>query len=234
MRTVWVGLLVVVCLVVIAIPAFMELPQPAHVPPPGRDMTRVKLLVGIEPIWLRSSPFGIHAEGWQGVLSAVASWVYLYITSALMLALFPRRVRLITHKLRSGGWRGGLRLFVIGLLATLVSALLILLARFAFVWSAMVIILTGAVFVLSYLGLIGASLMVGGSLRHWAKWSPSPWLDLVLGSLVLFALGRIPLAGWVCFIIIAAWGLGAVLATHLGSGEAWSLQDWQTDTEVIQ
>jgi NADH:ubiquinone oxidoreductase subunit 6 (subunit J) len=158
----------------------------------------------------------------------VASWVYLYLTSALMLVLFPHRVRLITQALKSSGWRNRLRLFVIGLLAVLASALLAMLARFAFVWVVLIVILTGAVFVLSYLGLIGVSLMVGGSLRRWARWSPSPWLDLVLGSLVLFALGRIPIAGWICVGILSAWGLGAVLATHLGSGEVWSLQDWQT------
>ena len=125
--------------------------------------------------------------------------------------------------------RAQLRLFLIGFLATLASGLLVLLARFAFVWVVLVIILTGAVFVLSFLGLIGISLMIGGAVRRWAKFAPSLWIELALGSLVLFALGRIPVAGWFCFAVVAAWGLGAVLATHLGSGEAWSLQDWRTE-----
>lgn len=228
MRTILVGLLVVVCLAVIAIPAFIARPQPVHVPSPERDTFRQLQFEGA-PLWTRLGPFGAHVGGWQGILSAVASWVYLYLTSALMLVLFPHRVRLITQALKSSGWRNRLRLFVIGLLAALASALLAMLARFAFVWVVLIVILTGAVFVLSYLGLIGVSLMVGGSLRRWARWSPSPWLDLVLGSLVLFALGRIPIAGWICVGIISAWGLGAVLATHLGSGKVWSLQDWKTE-----
>jgi hypothetical protein len=228
MRTIWVGLLVVVCLAVIAIPAFIALPQPAHVPSrPERDALRQFPFEGA-PLWMRLGPFGAHAAGWQGILSAAASWVYLYLTSALLLALFPRRMRLITQAIKSGGLAAQLRLFLIGFLATLALALLVLLARFASVWFVLVIILTGAAFVLSFLGIIGISLMMGGAVRRWAKFVPSPWGELALGSLILFALGRIPVAGWICIGIVAAWGLGAVLATHLGSGEAWSLHDWQT------
>ena len=228
MRTVLIGLLVVVCLAVIAIPAFVVVPVPIQ-PHPERDVFQRSIPRDGMPIWVRLSPFGEHAAGWRGVLSATASWVYLYLMSALLLVLFPRRMRLVTQTVRSGGWRVQLRLFLIGFLATLASGLLVLLARYASVWFVLVIILSGAVFVLSFLGLIGISLMVGGAMRRWAKFTPSPWIELALGSLVLFAVGRIPVAGWFCFAIVAAWGLGAVLATHLGSGEAWSLHDWRTE-----
>jgi hypothetical protein len=154
--------------------------------------------------------------------------VYLYLTSVLMLALVPRRVRLVMQALKSGGWRERGRLFLIGLLATLASALLVVLARFAFVWFVLVILLTGGVLVLSFLGVIGVSLMVGEAVRKWARFAPSLWVELALGSLMLFAFGHIPIAGWILVGIVMAWGLGAVLATHLGSGEAWSLQDWKT------
>ena len=228
MRTVLIGLLVVVCLAVIAIPAFVVVPVPIQ-PHPERDVFQRSIPRDGMPIWVRLSPFGEHAAGWRGVLSATASWVYLYLMSALLLVLFPRRMRLVTQTVRSGGWRVQLRLFLIGFLAALASGLLVLLARFASVWFVLVIILSGAVFVLSFLGLIGIGLMIGGAVRRWAKLAPSPWIELALGSLVLFALGRIPVAGWLCFAVVAAWGLGAVLATHLGSGEAWSLQDWRTE-----
>ncbi|MBS1245405.1 MAG: hypothetical protein H6R36_60, partial [Chloroflexi bacterium] len=223
-----IGLLVVVCLAVIAIPAFVVVPVPIQ-PHPERDVFQRSIPRDGAPIWMRLSPFGEHAAGWRGVLSATASWVYLYLMSALLLVLFPRRMRLVTQTVRSGGWRVQLRLFLIGFLATLASGLLVMLARYASVWFVLVIILSGAVFVLSFLGLIGISLMVGGAMRRWAKFTPSPWIELALGSLVLFAVGRIPVAGWFCFAIVAAWGLGAVLATHLGSGEAWSLHDWRTE-----
>jgi len=228
MRTVLIGLLVVVCLAVIAIPAFVVVPVPIQ-PHPERDVFQRSIPRDGMPIWVRLSPFGEHAAGWRGVLSATASWVYLYLMSALLLVLFPRRMRLVTQTVRSGGWRVQLRLFLIGFLATLASGLLVLLARYASVWFVLVIILSGAVFVLSFLGLIGIGLMIGRAVRRWAKLTPSPWIELALGSLVLFAVGRIPVAGWFCFAIVAAWGLGAVLATHLGSGEAWSLQDWRTE-----
>ena len=228
MRTVLIGLLVVVCLAVIAIPAFVVVPVPIQ-PHPERDVFQRSIPRDGMPIWVRLSPFGEHAAGWRGVLSATASWVYLYLMSALLLVLFPRRMRLVTQTVRSGGWRVQLRLFLIGFLATLASGLLVLLARYASVWFVLVIILSGAVFVLSFLGLIGIGLMIGRAVRRWAKLTPSPWIELALGSLVLFAVGRIPVAGWFCFAVVAAWGLGAVLATHLGSGEAWSLQDWRTE-----
>jgi len=228
MRTVLIGLLVVVCLAVIAIPAFVVVPMPVQ-PRPERDVFQRSVLRDGAPIWMRLSPFGEHAAGWRGVLSATASWVYLYLMSALLLVLFPRRMRLVTQTVGSGGWRVQLRLLLIGFLAALALSLLVLLARFASVWFVLVIILSGAVFVLSFLGLIGIGLMIGRAVRRWAKLAPAPWIELALGSFVLFALGRIPVAGWVCFAIVAAWGLGAVLATHLGSGEAWSLQDWRTE-----
>jgi hypothetical protein len=228
MRTILVGLLIVVCLAVIAIPAFIALPGSVYVPPrPGRNSSQQFSFEGV-PLWMRLGPFGAHVKGWQGLLSAAASWVYLYLTSALLLALFPRRMRLITQAIKSGGWRVQLRLLVIGLLAALASVLLVMLARFASVWVVLVVIITGVVFVLSFLGVIGVSLMAGGAVRRWAKFVPSPWGELALGSLILFALGRIPVAGWICIGIASAWGLGAVLATHLGSGEAWSLRDWET------
>ena len=228
MRTVLVALLVIVCLTVIAIPALIAAPQPPQVTPrPERDVSRQFHLEGA-PIWMRLSPFGAHAGGWQGILSAAASWVYLYLTSVLMLALAPRRVRRVMQALKSGGWRERGRLFLIGLLATLASVLLVVLARFAFVWFVLVILLTGGVLVLSFLGVIGVSLMVGEAVRKWARFAPSLWVELALGSLILFAFGHIPIAGWILVGLVMAWGLGAVLATHLGSGEAWSLQDWKT------
>jgi len=228
MRTLLVVLLVIVCLVVMAIPAFIVTPELSARPYRERGPFSVPFRLDVPPVWLRLSPFGVHGDGWQGLLSVAASWVYLYLTSVLMLAFVPRRVRLITQALKSGGWRERGRLFLIGLLTALVSVLLAVLARFAFVWLVLVIILAGAVFVLSYLGVISVSLMIGGALRRWARFTPSLWVELALGSLVLFTLGRIPIAGWILVGIVVAWGLGAVLATHLGSGEVWSLRDWQT------
>ena len=229
MRTALVALLIIVCMAMIAIPAFIAVPGlPQATPRSDRDAPRQFHFEGA-PIWIRLSPFGAHAAGWRGILSAAASWVYLYLTSVLMLALVPSRVRLVTQALKAGRWRERGRLFLIGLLATLASVLLVVLARFAFVWFVLVILLVGGVLVLSFLGVIGASLLVGEGIRQWARFAPSLWAELALGSLILFAFGHIPVAGWVLLGIVMAWGLGAVLATHLGSGEAWSLQDWRTE-----
>jgi hypothetical protein len=240
MRTILAVMLIGVCLVVIAVPAFLAVPQAAPALSQTesrattlrseRDLPRMPFRLDDPLSLLRFGPFGARVEGWQGLLSAAASWVYLYITAALMLVLVPRRVRLITRSLRAGGWRGQVRLLLIGLAAILASVSLSLLARYAFVWFVLIVVLTGAVLLLSFLGLVALSLMAGGVVRRWANWRVSPWLELGLGSLVVFALGRVPFAGWVLFGIVSAWGLGAVLSTHLGSGEAWSLHDWQSES----
>jgi len=225
MRTFVFGILIAVCLSLIAIPAFVAAPQPALAPYREPGPFRAPFRFDSPQIWLRWSPFGMHVAGWQGIVSAIASWVYLYLTSVLMLGLAPRRVRLIAQTLQSAGWRAGSRLFAVGLLAALVSVLLVVLARFTFVWFVLVIVLAGGVFVLSFLGLVSVTLMLGGGLWRWARLTPSRWGELALGSLVIFALGRVPVAGWILVGIVTVWGLGAVLATHLGSGEAWSFQE---------
>ena len=225
MRTFVLGILIVVCLALIAIPAFIAAPQPALAPYREISPFRAPFRFDSPQIWLRWSPFGMHVAGWQGIVSTAASWVYLYLTSVLMLALVPRRVRLVTQTLKSAGWRARFRQFAIGLLAALVSVLMVVLARFTFVWFVLVIVLTGGIFVLSFLGMVGVTLMLGGGLWRWARLTPSLWGELALGSLVLFALGRVPIAGWILVGIAMIWGLGAVLATHLGSGEAWSFQE---------
>ncbi len=162
------------------------------------------------------------------MVSAAASWVYLYLTSVLVLALVPHRARLVTDTIRSSTWGSRLRLFAIGLLAVIASALLVLLARFAFVWFALVVVLAGAVFVLTYLGVVCVSLAIGGFVRQWVRLAASPWIEVALGSLILFAVGRIPVLGWLGIGIASALGFGAVLATHLGSGRSWSLREWET------
>ena len=225
MRTLVLGILIVACLALIAIPAFIAATQPALAPYRETGPFRAPFRFDSPQIWLRWSPFGMHVAGWQGIVSTAASWVYLYLTSVLMLALVPRRVRLVTRTLKSAGWRARLRLFAIGLLAALISVLMVVLARFTFVWFVLVIVLTGGIFVLSFLGMIGVTLMLGGGLWRWARLTPSLWGELALGSLVLFALGRVPVAGWILVGMAMIWGLGAVLATHLGSGEAWSFQE---------
>jgi len=225
MRTLLIGILIVVCLALIEIPALVAAPQSPLAPSRERSPFRAPFRFDSPQTWLRWSPFGMHVAGWQGIVSTAASWVYLYLTSVLMLAFVPRRVRLITHTLQSAGWRARLRLFAIGLLAALVSILMVVLARFTFVWFVLVIVLTGGVFVSSFLGMVGVTLMLGGGLWRWARLTPSLWGELALGSLVLFALGRIPVAGWILIGMAMVWGLGAVLATHLGSGEAWSFQE---------
>jgi len=248
MKKLLVALLVLACLVVIALPAWLTLPEalPAWPPtdarptpprsapttaPSWQERGAPRLLFQLDnPLtWMRFSPFGAHAHGPQALFSAAAAWVYLYLTAALVLVLIPRRVRLITRMLQSATWRDRGRMFLAGLLAMVASVSLGLLARYAFVWFVLIIILSSAVILLSFLGIFTVGLMIGGAVGRWSGLRPSPWIELALGSLILFALGRIPFAGWVLFGVVSAWGLGAVLLSHLGSGEAWSLRDWQAE-----
>jgi len=60
----------------------------------------------------------------------------------------------------------------------------------------------------------------------------SPILDLAFGALVLFALTRIPIAGLIILVMINLLALGAIVATRLGAGGAWSLAELGPAEEV--
>jgi len=172
----------------------------------------------------RWGPFGSHRPGWLGILSALASLTCLYLSSALVLYLFPRQMGVVAGAL-SAGPRALLRLLGVGVLGSLVVLLLSGLGMFAFLAFPVSLLLPTVGLLVAYLGLVGVSLALGRWLRRLAGLArPMPLAELGLGTLTLFAVSQVPILGWIVAGLAAATALGAILVTRLGSGKPWSLE----------
>lgn len=173
----------------------------------------------------RFGPFGRHLAGWRGLASALGAYCFLYLAGLLTLLALPRRLRAVRDAFGPSP-RNWLRLFGIGALAALLMVLLAALGLFTFAFFPLPLVLVAALVLAAWAGVVGLALALGGGVRRRAGLaSPSPLLDFALGLLVVFALGRIPFAGWVIVTLIGAVALGAVLTTRFGTGGAWSLAE---------
>jgi hypothetical protein len=76
-----------------------------------------------------------------------------------------------------------------------------------------------------WIGLITFGLVIGAELDRLAgAQHPNSLIELALGLLVVFALGRLPLVGWLIILLMSALSLGVVVATRLGYGGDWTLR----------
>ncbi len=173
----------------------------------------------------RFGPFGRHLAGWRGLASALGAYCFLYLAGLLTLLALPRPMGSVRDAFGRSP-RNWLRLFGIGALAALLVLLLAALGLFTFALFPLPLLLVTALILAAWAGVVGLGLALGGGLRQ-AAGSPSasPLFDFALGMLVIFALGRIPFAGWVIVPLIGALALGAVVITRFGAGGVWSLAD---------
>jgi hypothetical protein len=173
----------------------------------------------------RFGPFGRHLAGWRGLASALGAYCFLYLGGVLTLLALPRRLRVVRDAFGSSR-RNWLRLFGIGALAMLLTVLLVALGLFTFALFPLPLVLVTALILAAWAGVVGLALALGGGVRRAAGVAAaSPMLDFALGLLLVFALGRIPFAGWVFVTLIGALALGAVVITRFGTGGAWSLAE---------
>jgi hypothetical protein len=87
------------------------------------------------------------------------------------------------------------------------------------------ILLIGILFVSGLMGLVALAFALGRSLLRRAGWQHgSPIYALLLGLLIIIALSRIPVLGALIFLFFASLGLGAMILSHFGSGETWTLK----------
>jgi len=178
------------------------------------------------------APFGPHPPGLRGAVAAVASFSFLYLVSVMVLFLFPRRLRLARDELIHG-WGKRLRLLGIGLLAGIAAVLLTILGAFAFVASPVSLLLLAGLLLAVWGGMVAVALAIGRVIGRWAGLTASsPVFDLTVGILIVFTLGRIPLAGWIFVALLGALALGVVIDSRFGAGGPWSLADFQASEEV--
>jgi hypothetical protein len=131
-------------------------------------------------------------------------------------------------------FRGGpsqwLRLLLVGVLTALTILLLTALGFSTSAAFPVPFVLVPFLLAIMWLGLIGLGLALGRGISRLAGLArSSPLVDLVLGLLVMFALGRIPVAGWVFTVVLVAPAVGAVVLSRLGMGGSWSLAAFDED-----
>ncbi len=226
------ALLIVVCLATVLLSTYVtnRLPGtvfvqrgPEPAPLPG---------VGIGP-FVEVAPFGPHPEGGRGIVAAAASFVFLYLASVLVLFIFPRRLRLARDGLMAGGVNA-LRLLGIGALAGIAALLLTILGSFAFVAFPVSVLVLAGVLLAVWGGMVAVALAIGrGISRRAGVGAASPVFDLTIGILIVFTLGRIPVAGWFFVALLAALALGVVIDSRFGAGGPWSLAEFQAGEEAM-
>lgn len=198
-------------------------------PEPGRLLGPFSFLLG--PFGRRFGPFGRHLAGWPGLASALGAYCFLYLAGLLTLLALPRPLRVVRDAFGPSP-RNWLRLFGIGALALLLVLLLAALGLFTFALFPLPLVLITALVLAAWAGVVGLALALGGGLRQAvglaasaAGGTAAPMFDFALGLLLVFALGRIPFAGWIIVSLIAALALGSVVITRLGTGGIWSLAE---------
>lgn len=181
-------------------------------------------------LFFRLVPFGIHRRGLPGISRYIASLVFFYLLSTILLFLFPRRLRVVTKAMTSGDLRRKLRLAAVGMIGVLAALLLASLGFFVFIGLSLLPLLLLGVSIALYVGLVGVSLALGNWIKRRAQLiEESPLLELTIGVLVLFIIGMIPILGWLFIGAAVIFGLGAILSTKFGTGERWSLEEFQTE-----
>jgi hypothetical protein len=224
--------LIAVCLAAIGLSVYAanRLP-PTVLVPRGREPIPFPG-TAIGPI-VRAAPFGPHPAGWRGVVAAVASFCFLYLVSVLVLFIFPRRLRLARDGLMAG--RGQVfRLLGIGALAGVAALLLMILGAFAFVASPVSLLLLAGLLLAVWGGMVAVALAIGrGISRRAGVLAPSAVFDLTVGILIVFTLGRVPVAGWIFLAILGSLALGVVIDSRFGAGGAWSLAEFDAGEEAM-
>lgn len=240
--------LVILCLLVIVLAGVLLLPAPFEFER-FRDTGRARpegIAVLQFPFFF--GPFGAHRPGLQGLAGKVAGLVFVFLSWAALLFLLPQRIgRMaatmasgvatspplssppsLTGKGDGGGDRSRARLFAIGLAGLAAALLLILLGFYTLVGIPVVFTLTIGLTFVVYAGMAGLAFELGRAVRRRAGLQTIPPLfDLALGTLVIYALGVIPILGWIAVGAAAVYAFGAVLVTRFGSGgsgQSWSLR----------
>jgi len=218
------SLIVLVCIAVIALSMLVSAPLSNMF-----GQFRGVGIFGRRPMLLPFGQFGLFGRrltGWREVAATLASYVFLYLTGVLALFVFPQPLRAMRDVFGRGVGEI-FRLLGIGAFSVLALLFLIALGFFASTAFPLPFVLIGILLLTAWGGLVGLSLAVGRGVTRWAGGlQSSPLFDLALGVLIIFALGHIPLAGWVIVALFGVLALGAVVATRFGSGGAWSLAEF--------
>lgn len=164
----------------------------------------------------RFSPFWVVGR-------VLASEVFLFLVGMLGLMFFPQRLQTLFGVLSRPG--KGMSLFGFGFLAGLLMFLLFILAVFSFIGLIFLPVMGLLMMLAGAFGLLGVTWRVGVAVRDlFGIADREPVLEMALGTLTIFTLGSIPFLGWLALFFLGVWGVGAAIATRLGTYEVQAEQ----------
>lgn len=148
-----------------------------------------------------------------GLLWYLAS---LYLVGAVLLWLMPKGAitvaeTILRRPFPSLGW---------GLLAMIVAVPVIVILMITLVGIPLALVLAFLFGLVLYLSTFFAALAVGGAIARRFDWTPNPYVDSIIGLVILALIGLIPVIGLILKVLVVLFGLGAVilaLHNHLGS-----------------
>jgi hypothetical protein len=141
-----------------------------------------------------------------------------YALAALTIALFPNNVNIITENVSVNAGRKTL----IGFLSLILLPVLVMMTFITIVGIPLVPVILLLFFVVKFLGYVGISLFLGGKISCQAKWSPTVYVELLLGVLALWLVQQIPFIGFLVTIALLLYGVGVALDTRFGTGTSWN------------
>jgi len=150
------------------------------------------------------------------------SFLSSLIAGFLTLFLLPDRVAVITKKIKQ---KGILKILLAGILTITIFVTIAMASSLSLITFPLFFLLMLVLFLLVWQGYVALSLRVGAILQEKSNWfSNSPLLAFGVGHLLFFALLQVPLLNIITIFVLSSLGVGAVIATRLGSNQRWSLQ----------
>jgi hypothetical protein len=212
-RAVVVVALVVAGLVILAM-AILEAQGRIHMPWP----TMVRQMGGRFPVLAARRLAGAGAY-----IDAVAGLLLQFLIGTLILYVAPERMRRLTDAV-AAGWLDLLRYLLVGLLAVAGLGAVALLSAF-YVHTIGLPFLLGAILILAALiGSQALALALGRGLLRRAAWAGgSPLVSLLVGTVLLYAVTRVPLLAPLGLAVMGTAGAGAALTTRFGGRRTWTL-----------
>jgi len=182
--------------------------------------------------------FGRHLPGWIGVFSVIGAYLFLYLSGVVLLFLIPRQIGAMRNAFLPVDdrrmWRYWLFFLGLGLLSLLALSLLTGIGLVTDAAFPLPLFMLALLLLIVWIGLITFGLVIGAELDRLAgAQHPNSLVELALGLLVVFALGRLPLVGWLIILLMSALSLGVVVATRLGYGGDWTLSGLEQKTLQI-
>lgn len=157
------------------------------------------------------------------LVASIGALFTLCFSGILILYSVPDRVRRVVDSFPKR-FRQTLRLMLLGFLIEVLMLAIGISSALMIGTFPLTILLIGVLFVVGLIGFVSLAYTLGRSLLRRANWQRiSPVFALSLGTLILFALIRIPVVGGIFFLMITSLGLGATVLSHFGSGDPWTL-----------